>query len=102
MVVDDGPGIPLADRRAVFTAFHRGESSRSRATGGTGLGLGLCSGSSSASTAAQSRSRMRPPAARGSQSGCLEKPARRALEKWNIKFRFHEVVNRKSELILDP
>jgi signal transduction histidine kinase len=41
---DDGPGIPIADRRAVFTAFHRGESSRSRSTGGTGLGLAITLG----------------------------------------------------------
>jgi two-component system, OmpR family, osmolarity sensor histidine kinase EnvZ len=44
VVDDDGPGIPLADRRAVFTAFHRGESSRSRSTGGTGLGLAITLG----------------------------------------------------------
>jgi two-component system, OmpR family, osmolarity sensor histidine kinase EnvZ len=44
VVDDDGPGIPLADRRAVFTAFHRGESSRSRSTGGTGLGLAIALG----------------------------------------------------------
>ena len=44
VVDDDGPGIPLADRRAVFTAFRRGESSRSRATGGTGLGLAIALG----------------------------------------------------------
>src|SRR5215468_975710 len=43
-VDDDGPGIPIADRRAVFTAFHRGESSRSRSTGGTGLGLAIALG----------------------------------------------------------
>jgi signal transduction histidine kinase len=28
----------------VFTAFHRGESSRSRSTGGTGLGLAITLG----------------------------------------------------------
>jgi signal transduction histidine kinase len=44
VVDDDGPGIPLAERRAVFTAFHRAESSRSRATGGTGLGLAIAQG----------------------------------------------------------
>ena len=44
VVDDDGPGIPPADRRAVFTAFHRGESSRSRSTGGTGLGLAIALG----------------------------------------------------------
>jgi signal transduction histidine kinase len=41
VVDDDGPGIPLADRQAVFTAFHRAESSRNRSTGGTGLGLAI-------------------------------------------------------------
>ena len=44
VVDDDGPGIAPADRRAVFTAFHRGESSRSRSTGGTGLGLAIALG----------------------------------------------------------
>src|SRR6201999_1854015 len=44
VVDDDGPGIPPAERRAVFTAFHRAESSRSRATGGTGLGLAIAQG----------------------------------------------------------
>jgi len=40
VIVDDaGPGIPAAERDAVFAAFHRGESSRSRKTGGAGLGL---------------------------------------------------------------
>lgn len=44
VVDDDGPGIPLADRQAVFTAFHRAESSRNRSTGGTGLGLAIAIG----------------------------------------------------------
>jgi len=44
VVDDDGPGIPQKDRRAVFTAFHRAESSRSRSTGGTGLGLAIVLG----------------------------------------------------------
>jgi signal transduction histidine kinase len=44
VVDDDGPGIPPKDRRAVFTAFHRAESSRSRSTGGTGLGLAFAQG----------------------------------------------------------
>jgi two-component system OmpR family sensor kinase len=43
-VDDDGPGIPPADRRTVFRAFHRGESSRNRETGGTGLGLAIARG----------------------------------------------------------
>jgi signal transduction histidine kinase len=44
VVDDDGPGIPAAERRAVFTAFHRAESSRNRTTGGTGLGLAIAHG----------------------------------------------------------
>ena len=44
VVDDDGPGIPLADRQAVFTAFHRAEASRNRSTGGTGLGLAIALG----------------------------------------------------------
>ncbi len=44
VVDDDGPGIPPAERQAVFTAFHRAESSRNRSTGGTGLGLAIALG----------------------------------------------------------
>jgi two-component system osmolarity sensor histidine kinase EnvZ len=44
VIDDDGPGIPIADRRAVFTAFHRTESSRNRSTGGTGLGVAIALG----------------------------------------------------------
>lgn len=45
IIVDDkGPGIPAAQRQAVFAAFHRGDASRSRDTGGTGLGLAITSG----------------------------------------------------------
>jgi signal transduction histidine kinase len=44
VVDDDGPGVPTADRRTVFAAFHRGESSRNRSTGGTGLGLAIALG----------------------------------------------------------
>lgn len=43
-VDDDGPGIPASERHAVFTAFHRAESSRNRSTGGTGLGLAIALG----------------------------------------------------------
>lgn len=44
MVDDDGPGIPAHERKDVFKAFHRAESSRSRSTGGTGLGLAIAHG----------------------------------------------------------
>ena len=40
-VVDDGPGVPAAERERVFEPFHRGEPSRSRETGGAGLGLAV-------------------------------------------------------------
>lgn len=41
VVEDDGPGIPEAERTAVFSPFYRIERSRSRLTGGTGLGLAI-------------------------------------------------------------
>ncbi len=45
VVVDDrGPGVPEAERDAVFAPFHRGEASRSRETGGSGLGLAVARG----------------------------------------------------------
>lgn len=40
-VDDDGPGIPVSEREAVFEPFHRLETSRNRATGGSGLGLAI-------------------------------------------------------------
>ncbi len=40
-VLDRGPGIPEAEREAVFQPFHRLEPSRSTATGGSGLGLAV-------------------------------------------------------------
>lgn len=39
LVDDNGPGIPLAQREAVFKAFQRLETSRNLKTGGMGLGL---------------------------------------------------------------
>lgn len=36
---DNGPGIPLEQREAVFRPFHRLDHSRNPATGGVGLGL---------------------------------------------------------------
>jgi len=40
-IKDNGPGIPEAQLDKVFLPFYRGETSRSRKTGGTGLGLAV-------------------------------------------------------------
>jgi signal transduction histidine kinase len=40
-VMDRGPGLPPADLNRVASAFHRGEPSRNRETGGAGLGLSI-------------------------------------------------------------
>lgn len=40
-VVDDGPGIPEADRDRLFERFHRGEAAQSRSPEGSGLGLAI-------------------------------------------------------------
>jgi signal transduction histidine kinase len=40
-VVDDGPGVPEADRDRVFERFHRGDPARTRGAPGTGLGLAI-------------------------------------------------------------
>lgn len=40
-ILDRGPGIPAAQREAVFQPFYRLEGSRARDTGGVGLGLAI-------------------------------------------------------------
>ncbi|MEL6364244.1 MAG: ATP-binding protein [Pseudomonadota bacterium] len=40
-VEDDGPGMPEDELENAFQPFQRGETSRSKDTGGTGLGLGI-------------------------------------------------------------
>jgi two-component system, OmpR family, sensor kinase len=40
-VADEGPGLPAGEADRVFERFHRGDPSRSRASGGVGLGLSI-------------------------------------------------------------
>jgi signal transduction histidine kinase len=40
-ILDDGPGIPVAERERVFDRFVRLSSSRDRSSGSTGLGLAI-------------------------------------------------------------
>jgi signal transduction histidine kinase len=40
-VLDDGPGVPLDQREAVFDRFTRLDAARDRDAGGTGLGLAI-------------------------------------------------------------
>lgn len=41
VIDDDGPGVPVDERAAVFRRFHRPDGARSRADGGAGLGLAI-------------------------------------------------------------
>lgn len=57
-VTDQGPGIPASEVPLIFERFHRGDPSRTRATGGFGLGLAIaraivsaCSGNISVAAA---------------------------------------------------
>ena len=43
-VVDQGPGIPVAERKKVFKAFQRGENMETGSVQGAGLGLAICKG----------------------------------------------------------
>ena len=40
-VIDDGPGIPVAERERVFERLYRTDRARSRRAGGAGLGLAI-------------------------------------------------------------
>jgi signal transduction histidine kinase len=40
-VVDNGPGIPEAERERIFERFHRTDAARARSAGGAGLGLAI-------------------------------------------------------------
>jgi two-component system OmpR family sensor kinase len=40
-VIDNGPGVPLAERERVFDRFYRGEDARTLARDPAGSGLGL-------------------------------------------------------------
>jgi two-component system OmpR family sensor kinase len=40
-VIDDGPGIPAAERERIFERFHRTDQGRARSAGGAGLGLAI-------------------------------------------------------------
>ena len=48
VVDDDGPGIPVEQRAAIFDRFHRLDGGRTRDAGGAGLGLAIVSAIASA------------------------------------------------------
>ena len=72
-VRDDGPGVRLEERDAIFARGARG--SAAGASAGSGLGLAAC-GKSSSGTAAMSMSMKRRAAVRYSRSICLGKRSR--------------------------
>jgi signal transduction histidine kinase len=41
-VADTGPGVPKADREAIFDKFRQADTAQESARGGTGLGLAFC------------------------------------------------------------
>jgi K+-sensing histidine kinase KdpD len=43
-VIDNGPGIPEAERQRIFESFYRVDDSLARLTSGAGLGLAICQG----------------------------------------------------------
>lgn len=42
-ISDDGPGIPVSERKLIFKPFYRVDKGRARVTGGVGLGLAIAS-----------------------------------------------------------
>jgi signal transduction histidine kinase len=43
-VLDEGPGVPAAQRTRIFEPFQRGEGGRDTVGRGAGLGLAICKG----------------------------------------------------------
>jgi signal transduction histidine kinase len=40
-VTDDGPGIPVREREAIWTPFFRGNAASAQGAGGSGIGLAI-------------------------------------------------------------